>query len=160
MVILLSTAEWNFEKSLDWHLLESPRHAKLQKMVSDLNQIYRNEPALYMYDEKKIGFEWIDESDYQYNCISFMRKSDVEDETVYVVCNFADNTRENYKLGVPSSGEYEEIFNSQSHYYEGWNIGNSGPLKTTKESMHGRDYAIELTLPPLGVIYLKRVKDN
>jgi 1,4-alpha-glucan branching enzyme len=150
-------AEWNFEKSLDWHLLEDPLHAKLQKMVSDLNLIYRKERALYLYDEKQIGFEWIDDGDYQHNCISFMRKSDDPDETVYVLCNLADETREFYRVGVPYEGDYQEIFNSQSAYYEGWNIGNSGAITATKEPMHGRDYSLRLTLPPLGVIYLKRV---
>jgi len=150
-------AEWNFEKSLDWHLLEDPLHAKLQKMLSDLNLIYREERALHQYDEKQIGFEWIDDGDYQHNCIAFMRKSDDADETVYVLCNLADETRESYKVGVPYEGEYVEIFNSQSSYYAGWNIGNSGPLSAQKETMHGRDYSISLTLPPLGVIYLKRV---
>ena len=123
-------AEWNFEKSLDWHLLEDPLHAKLQKMLSDLNLIYRNERALYQHDEKHVGFEWIDDGDYQHNCISFMRKSDDPDETVYVLCNFADETRESYRIGVPYEGEYVEIFNSQSSYYEGWNIGNSGHVKS------------------------------
>jgi 1,4-alpha-glucan branching enzyme len=149
-------AEWNFEKSLDWHLLENPRHAKLQKMVSDLNLIYRKERALHQYDEKQKGFEWIDDGDYQHNCISFMRKSDDADETMYVLCNLADQTRESYKIGVPFEGEYEEIFNSQSAYYEGWNIGNAGVLQAKKEPMHGREYSLTLTLPPLGVLYLKR----
>ncbi|MBU1217115.1 1,4-alpha-glucan branching protein GlgB [bacterium] len=149
-------AEWNFEKSLDWHLLENPRHAKLQKMVSDLNLIYRKERALHQYDEKQIGFEWLDNGDYQHNCISFMRKSDDTQESIYVICNLADQTRESYKIGVPFEGEYEEIFNSQSAYYEGWNIGNTGSLKTQREHMHGREYSLTLTLPPLGVLYLKR----
>jgi 1,4-alpha-glucan branching enzyme len=153
-------AEWNFEKSLDWHLLENPLHSNLQKMVSDLNLIYRKERALYQYDEKQIGFEWIDDGDYQHNCISFMRKSDDVDETVYVFCNLADETREFYKVGVPYEGVYEEIFNSQSSYYEGWDIGNTGPITAHKEPMHGRDYSIRLTLPPLGVIYLKRSQNG
>jgi 1,4-alpha-glucan branching enzyme len=150
-------SEWNFEESIDWHLLDDPYHARLQKMLSDLNLIYRNERALYQHDEKHIGFEWIDDGDYQHNCISFMRKSDLPDETVYVVCNFADETWENYKIGVPCEGEYVEIFNSQSSCYEGWNIGNEGAIQATKETMHGREYSITLTLPPLGVIYLKKV---
>ena len=153
-------SEWNYEKSLDWHLLENPRHAKLQKMLSDLNRLYRDERALHQYDEKKAGFEWIDDGDYQNNCISFMRKSDDPNETVYVLCNFADKTREFYRVGVPYAGEYEEIFNSQSLHYEGWNIGNTGSIQAVKESMHGREYSITLTLPPLGVIYLKQVKAN
>jgi len=150
-------AEWNFEKSLDWHLLENPRHSKLQKMLSDLNGIYRKERALHQYDAEHKGFEWIDNGDYEHNCISFMRKSDDLDETVYILCNFADETREFYTVGVPFSGEYKEIFNSQSAYYEGWNIGNTGAITAKKEPMHGRDYSITLTLPPLGVLYLKKI---
>jgi len=150
-------AEWDYKNSIDWHLLENPLHAALQKMISDLNLIYRRERALYQYDEKQIGFEWIDDGDYQHNCISFMRKSDDEDETVYVLCNFADETRKNYRVGVPYEGDYTEIFNSQSVLYEGWNIGNPAPMTAEKEAMHGREYSLGLTLPPLGVIYLKRV---
>lgn len=86
-----------------------------------------------------------------------MRKNDDPDETVYVLCNFADETRNAYTVGVPFAGEYKEIFNSQSSYYEGWNIGNRGAVNAKKEPMHGRDYSISLTLPPLGVLYLKRV---
>lgn len=150
-------SEWNYEKSLDWHLLENSLHSKLQKMVSDLNLIYRKERALHQYDEKHEGFEWIDDGDYQHNCISFMRKSDIAEETVYVLCNFADKIRESYRVAVPYAGEYEEIFNSQSAYYEGWNIGNAEPITAKKEPMHGRNYSITLTLPPLGVLYLKQV---
>ncbi|MBN2817284.1 MAG: 1,4-alpha-glucan branching protein GlgB [Campylobacterales bacterium] len=150
-------SEWNYEGSLDWHMLENPYHAKLQKMLSDLNKIYKQEEALYTYDAEHEGFEWIDNGDYQSNTISFMRKSDEQTQNVYVLCNFSDATRSAYKIGVPYEGEYEEIFNSQSSYYNGSNIGNTGVLKTQKEPMHGREYSIELTLPPLGVIYLKRL---
>jgi len=150
-------SEWNFESSLDWHMLKNPYHLKLQKMLADLNFIYKEEKALHQYDEKQIGFEWIDNGDYQHNCISFIRKSDNKKENVYVLCNFADATRSQYKVGVPYAGEYEEIFNSESSYYHGSNIGNTGKIKAKKEMMHGRDYSLELTLPPLGVIYLKHV---
>jgi len=150
-------SEWNFEGSLDWHMLQNPYHAKLQKMLADLNFIYKDERALHQYDEKQIGFEWIDNGDYQHNCISYIRKSDNEDENVYVLCNFANETRSQYKIGVPFEGEYEEIFNSQSSYYEGTNVGNSGKIKAKKESTHGKEYSLELTAPSLGVIYLKRV---
>jgi len=151
-------AEWNFERSLDWHLCEFPLHAGLQKMVSQLNGIYRSERALHLYDEKREGFEWIDDRDYGHNCLSFVRKCDIPEENIYVVCNFADATRENYKMGVLDAGEYVEIFNSQSSLYEGWNIGNTGSLNTAEEEMHGRQYALTLTLPPLGVIFLKQKK--
>lgn len=150
-------SEWNFEQSLDWHLLEHPLHRNLQKMVSDLNLLYRQERALHLYDEKREGFEWIDDGDYRHNCISFLRKSDNPEETLVILCNFADETREFYRIGVPFEGEYAEIFNSQSHYYEGVNIGNTGVLQAVAEPLQGRAYSITLTLPPLGVIYLKRV---
>ncbi|MDD5211612.1 MAG: 1,4-alpha-glucan branching protein GlgB [Sulfuricurvum sp.] len=153
-------AEWNFERSLDWHLLEMPLHCGLQKMVRDLNHLYRTQRALHQYDEKREGFEWIDDGDYSHNCISFVRKSDISDEAIIVLCNFSDETRSSYRVGVPYEGEYTEIFNSQSMYYEGWNIGNVGPITAQKEQMHGRDYSLSLTLPPLGVLYLKRVSSQ
>lgn len=150
-------SEWNFERSLDWHILENPLHAGLKKMVSDLNRIYRNEPALHQLDEKREGFEWIDDQDFSHNCISFVRKSDNPDENIYAVCNFADVIRENYKMGVLDAGEYVEIFNSQSSAYKGWNIGNPEPLVTTSESTHAREFTVTLTLPPLGVVYFKKI---
>ena len=149
-------AEWNFERSLDWHLSDFPLHSGLQKMIAALNQLYRDERALHLYDEKREGFEWIYDRDYSHNCLTYVRKSDNPADTIYVVCNFADATRENYKMGILESGEYVEIFNSQSTQYEGWNIGNSTPIKSIHEEMHGRPFSLTLTLPPLGVIFLKQ----
>ena len=154
---LAQYSEWHYEGSLDWHMLENPYHLKLQKMLSDLNLIYKNQKALHQYDEKQIGFEWIDNGDFQYNCISYIRKSDNEEENIYVLCNFSNSQRSQYKTGVPFEGEYEEIFNSQSSYYAGSNEGNIGKIKAIKEQMHNKEYSLELTLPALGVIYLKRI---
>ncbi len=153
-------SEWHYEGSLDWHMLENPYHSKLQKMLSDLNLIYKNQKALHQYDEKQVGFEWIDNGDFQHNCISYIRKSDKEEDNIYVLCNFSDSHRSQYKIGVPYEGEYEEIFNSQSSYYEGSNQGNIGKIKAKKEQMHNKEYSLELTLPALGVIYLKRVVET
>jgi len=153
-------SEWNFKASLDWHILENPLHAGLKKMVSDLNRLYRNEPALHQLDEKREGFEWIDDQDFSHNCISFVRKSTNPSEKIYVVCNFADATRENYKMGVLDAGEYVEIFNSQSSAYEGWNIGNSIPIEAVSESTHAREFTMTLTLPPLGVLYIKHISQE
>jgi len=153
-------AEWNFKASLDWHLLENPLHKGLQKMVSDLNALYSQERALHLYDEKREGFEWIDDRDAAHNCISFVRKSDENDESIYVVCNFSDEVRENFPLGVLDAGEYREIFNSQSYEYEGWNICNDNALPTRDEPMHGRNFSLLLRLPPLGVVYLKRFSNR
>ena len=152
-------AEWDYKRSLDWHLLASPLHAQLQRMLADLNALYRSEPALYSRDVEREGFEWIDDGDYQHNCITFMRKSADPEQTVYVVCNFADETRENYLIGLPQGGAYREIFNSQDKAYEGWNIGNEGLLYAEAATMHGRPFRLALTLPPLGVIYLKKAAE-
>ena len=150
-------AEWDYKRSLDWHLLDFPLHRNLQKMVADLNRLYREEPALHRLDVEREGFEWIDDGDYQHNCISFMRKSGVPDETVYVVCNFADETREGYRIGMSEGGSYAVIFNSQDSAYEGWNIGNRDAVYAEEQTMHGRPFSLALTLPPLGVVYLKKV---
>lgn len=149
-------AEWNYKQSLDWHLLEMPLHAGVQKMLADLNGLYRSEPALHRLDVERDGFEWIDDRDYQHNCITFMRKSGQEEETVYVVCNFSDETREGYRIGLPEGGDYAELFNSQDTAYEGWGIGNPSLLRADETPMHGRPFSLTLTLPPLGVVYLKR----
>jgi 1,4-alpha-glucan branching enzyme len=150
-------AEWDYKKSLDWHLLSDPHHSKLQKMISDLNSLYKEHRALHIYDEKREGFEWIEDGDYTHNTLSFIRKSGIEGEEIVVICNFADTTHSSYRIGVPYSGEYKEIFNSQSEYYNGWNIGNLGVLKSEPIPMHGKEQSISLTLPPLGVVYLVRV---
>ena len=150
-------AEWDYKRSLDWHLLDFPLHRNLQKMVADLNRLYREEPALHRLDVEREGFEWIDDGDYQHNCISFMRKSGVPDETVYVVCNFADETREGYRIGMSEGGSYAVIFNSQDSAYEGWGIGNRDAVYAEEQTMHGRPFSLALTLPPLGVVYLKKV---
>jgi 1,4-alpha-glucan branching enzyme len=148
-------SEWNYESSLDWHMLNNPYHENLQNMMIDLNTIYKTQEALYQYDEKQLGFEWIDNGDYQHNCICYMRKSDNKDENIYVLCNFSGETRSKYKVGVPYKGDYEEIFNSQSSFYNGSNVGNTGNITAKKEMIHGREYSLELTLPALSVIYLK-----
>ena len=150
-------AEWNFEASLDWHLLESPLHSGLQKMVSELNALYKEERALHQYDEKREGFAWIDDQDSSHNCISFVRKSDNINENIYIVCNFSDATRDLYPLGVAQEGEYVEIFNSQSSHYEGWSIGNTALMSAEVEARCSMPCTLRITLPPLGVIYLQHV---
>ncbi|KIM12050.1 MAG: glycogen branching protein [Sulfuricurvum sp. PC08-66] len=149
-------AEWNFDASLDWHLLGEARHEGLRQMLSKLNHLYRKERALHWFDHKREGFEWIDDLDYRGNTIAFLRKSDVPEESIVVVCNFADVTRSGYRMGVPWEGEYVEIFNSQYAQFQGWDITNPHPIATTREVTFARPYTLTLTLPPLGVVYLKR----
>jgi 1,4-alpha-glucan branching enzyme len=150
-------AEWNFKQSLDWHLLEQPQHRGMQTLLKSLNKLYQDEPALHKNDAEVKGFEWIDENDYQANVISFIRKGDNRDKSIIVVCNFSDKTHVDYPLGVPARGVYEEIFNSQSSAYEGWDITNDTPIKSKAKMQHGRKNMINVTLPPLGVIFLKKI---
>ncbi|SFP46029.1 1,4-alpha-glucan branching protein GlgB [Hydrogenimonas thermophila] len=149
--------EWNYEDSLDWHLLEKPMHQGLQRLVSDLNGLYKTERALYLYDEKHAGFEWIEANDTQRNVLSFIRKSNIEDETILVVCNFANRVYENYRVGVPIFGRWKEIFNSQYKVYEGWNITNPEPVETEEIECNGRKHSINVRLPALGVCFFKLI---
>ena len=126
-------------------------------MVADINGLYKKHKALHQYDNKRDGFEWVNDADYQHNCISFIRKSDNTDETILVVCNLSKKELSHYRVGVPDDGRYEEIFNSQSHYYGGCNIGNTGPVSAKDISVDGRRFSISITLPPVGVLFLKKV---
>ncbi len=147
--------EWDYKKSLDWHLLKEPRHKGLSKMICSLNLIYKNEKALYQYDGEHQGFEWIERVDNTHNTISFFRKSDNEDKTIIVVCNFADNVRNNYRVAVPKEGIYKMIFNSQSSRYEGWSYDNDGIYKSEKVLAWGKENSINFDMPALSVVYFK-----
>jgi len=150
-------AEWNYQQSLDWHLLKYENHKGMSNLIKELNRLYNKEPALHMYDCQKEGFEWIDENDYSANVISYIRKSDKKKDNIIIVCNFSDKPHIGYKLGMEKRGSYKEIFNSQDKKFAGWNKKDSKILKTKKQSTHGRDFTLEVTLPPLSVLYIKGV---
>jgi 1,4-alpha-glucan branching enzyme len=148
-------AEWNYDSSLDWHLLEQSNHKGIQRELSDLNALYTKEEALHVYDCEPMGFEWIDETDYTHNNLSFIRKSD--DDEVIVVCHLADDVQESYRMGVPASGTYEVIFDSQSPQYEGWTGAVGITIESQEIECHGRENSIVFDLQPISVLYLKRV---
>ena len=149
--------EWNYEESLEWHLLENPRHSGLQKMVSELNALYKTRRALHLYDEKHAGFEWIDADDADRNLLIFVRKSDKEEETLLVVCNFADTLYEDLRIGVPIPGVWREIFNSQDEKFGGWGRVGSDSYESEEVEAHGRDDSIKVTLQALGVAIFELV---
>jgi 1,4-alpha-glucan branching enzyme len=151
-------AEWNYEQSLDWHLLEYPEHQGVQKTVQQLNQLYQQEKALHVNDVEAEGFEWIDENDYQANVISFIRKGARNQASIIVMCNFSDKEHIGYPIGVPSKGKYVEIFNSNSSEFGGHTPPNETPIKSVAKAQHGRKHTLEITLPPLSVLYLKKTK--
>lgn len=144
--------EWDFHTSLDWYVLDYSHHRGVQTLVKDLNQLYKTESALYQHDFDHQGFEWIDCCDVQQSIISYRRKHG--DEELLVILNFTPVVRENYRIGVPKAGHYKEIFNSDSSYYDGGNIGSSVIVSEPKEWM-GQLNSINLTLPPLGGVILK-----
>jgi len=150
--------EWDHNQSLDWHLLEYFPHRGVQRLVKDLNELYRKEKALHELDCNPAGFEWVDFSDYEQSVISFLRKSK-SGEMVLVVLNFTPVPRYNYRVGVPKGGLWLEVFNSDSELYGGANIGNMGRVMAEDIPFHGRPYSLSLTLPPLGAVFLKPACD-
>jgi 1,4-alpha-glucan branching enzyme len=147
-------SEWNFATSLDWALLDFDTHRGVQRLVGDLNRLYRGEPALHRHDFDGSGFEWIDCHDVSQSVISYQRKS--LDQSIVVVLNFTPVVRGGYRLGVPMPGRYHVLLNSDSDYYGG---GNVGPMETEAEAVPwmGQGYSILLNLPPLAAVILKRV---
>jgi 1,4-alpha-glucan branching enzyme len=149
-------SEWYHEASLDWHLLGEPRHAALQRWVEDLNRAYRQEAALFTQDFTPAGFEWIDCNDVMQSVITFLRKGR-EGELVLVACNFTPVPHYNYRVGVPRGGFWQEILNSDAVEYGGSGHGNLGGLEAAPIPCHGRLHSLNLTLPPLGVVFFRAV---
>ncbi len=145
------TSEWNFEQSLDWHLLQYDFHSGIKQLITDLNQLYKSQPALYEKQFSGEGFEWINYSDHQNAVMSYIRKGNNPDQDVIVVCNFTQVVREKYRIGIPKKGKLQEIFNSDASVYGGSGVGNSNTLKIESTPYDGREFSIELILPPLSV---------
>ena len=147
--------EWNFDESLDWHLLAGESHRGLSRAVADLNNLGRREPALHELDLDGAGFEWIDCHNWQDSVLVFVRRGSKSHDCVVVCCNFTPVLRQGYRIGLPAAGSYEEVFNSDSSWYGGSNSGNSGPIQSAAVPHHGREHSLTLTLPPLAAIVLK-----
>ena len=145
--------EWDYHKALDWFLLDYPMHAKTMHYVSDLNAFYLNTPSLWEVDYSWEGFKWICESDSDSNVISFIR-IDKRGNQVIVIQNFSPVTRNDYRVGVPESGEYVEIFNSDLPEYGGWGNVN-GAMHSDEVALQGYFQSIRLTVPPLATVCLK-----
>jgi 1,4-alpha-glucan branching enzyme len=147
--------EWAHDGSLDWRSLDYPLHAGLHRWVSELNRLYRNEPALHELDCDPAGFEWIDCGDTDSSVISLMRKGLSSAAIVIAVCNFTPVVRENYRVGAPRPGYWRELLNSDSSLYGGSDVGNAGGLEAASLPHHGRPYSLVLTLPPLSILFFK-----
>ncbi|WP_345993871.1 1,4-alpha-glucan branching protein GlgB [Sulfurimonas sp. HSL-1716] len=151
-------AEWNFEQSLDWHLLEHKAHKGIRDLLITLNKLYAKLPALHKNDVEKNGFSWIDENDYRANVIAFIRIGGRGVKPVIAVCNFSDTMHNDYRIGVPKEGEYKEIFNSDHESFGGCSKTREEPIRSEAKEHHGRKHSLVLTLAPLSVVYLQRVR--
>lgn len=148
-------AEWNHEQSLEWHLIDQPAHHGLQRWVQDLNHLYRAEPALYELDFEHGGFSWVDCNDADQSVISFLRKGSCTNDLILVAANFTPVPRMNYRIGVPRGGFWREIMNSDAMEYGGSGQGNMGGVEAGLLLCHGHCFSMALTLPPLGIVFLK-----
>ncbi len=149
-------AEWNFNQSLDWHLLDHAPHAGMQRLVRDLNKIYSATPALYQLDFVPEGFEWIEHNDSERSVLSFIRKGVDSSSFIVAVCNFTPNVWNGYRLGVPKSGNYVERLNTDSVHYGGSNVGTPLGIATADDTPHhGKPHSILLNLPPLATVLLE-----
>jgi len=147
--------EWNFDTSLQWDLMQWDTHRGLNKCVAELNHLYRREKSLHEYDFDGRGFEWIDCHNYEDSTFSYIRKAKDWRDFVVVCCNFTPVPRTAHRLGVPEECCYDEIFNSDSAYYGGSNLGNAPGVMAQPHESHGRPASIEVTLPPLATVIFK-----
>jgi 1,4-alpha-glucan branching enzyme len=147
--------EWNYDASLDWHLLQEPLHEGIRRFVQDLNATYRSTPALYQCDFEGAGFQWIDCNDNDNSVVSLIRRATDPSDFVVAVLNFTPVPREGYVVGVPRGGGYTELINSDSEMYGGSNVGNGGLVFTQPSPAHGHADSLRLTLPPLGFLLFK-----
>jgi 1,4-alpha-glucan branching enzyme len=151
---LAQEVEWSHERSLDWHLLEDAGNAGVQAVVRDLNRVLRSEPALYERDFDPAGFWWLEANDAAANVIAFARASKDGSRVLVCAANLAPVPRPDYRLGLPRSGRWREVINTDSSFYGGTDTGNLGGIEAEPVGWHEQQFSAEVTLPPLGVIWL------
>ncbi|TCV93690.1 1,4-alpha-glucan branching protein GlgB [Biostraticola tofi] len=149
--------EWDHDRSLDWHLLDDAAgpHSGVQRLVRDLNACYRQYAPLYQQDCSYNGFEWLVADDSENSVFAFLRR-DNDGNEIMVVSNFTPVPRPGYRIGIPHSGRWREILNTDSSYYNGSNTGNGGEIHSQPHPSHQREHSVQLTLPPLATLFLVR----
>ena len=147
-------SEWSHDAGLERHLLQYSPHQGILRWVTDLNRLYRREPALHERDADPEGFEWVDFSDVDKSIVSYLRRGRSADDVVLVACNCTPVPRYNYRVGVPFGGFWEEVLNSDAVEYGGSGVGNLGGVEAEQVPAHGRPWSLPLTLPPLAVVIL------
>ena len=148
--------EWNHDHLLDWDLLALPAHAGVQRWVEDLNRLYATEPALHLHDCSPKGFRWVDGSDADRSVLSFLRRGQEPMDQVLVIANFTPVPRTNYRVGALHGGFWAELLNSDAPLYGGSGYGNISGCESVPIPSHGYMWSLNLTLPPLAIMFLKR----
>ena len=144
--------EWDHDRSLDWHLLETPGHEGIRQWVEDLNRLYRREPALHELDHDSEGFRWIDWRDAESSTVSFIRLGRSDRSVILAIANFTPVPRHDYRIGVPASGLWQELLNSDAGIYGGSGLGNAGGVDSDPIPAHGFDHSLSLLLPVVGLV--------
>ncbi|MEO9511744.1 MAG: 1,4-alpha-glucan branching protein GlgB [Flavobacteriaceae bacterium] len=145
------SSEWNFQESLDWHLIEYDFHSGIQEVVKDLNKVYKDNPALYEKQFSSEGFQWIEYNDQENTVLSYVRKGNDPKDDLIIVCNFTPVPRENYRVGIPKKSGLKLVFNSDDSKYSGSGVG-AKTLKLSSEAWNGHEQSVVMTLPPLSVV--------
>jgi 1,4-alpha-glucan branching enzyme len=148
-------AEWNADRSLDWHLLDAGRHKGVQTLVRDMNRLYRDEAALHQLDCDGAGFEWLESNDAEASVLAWLRKGRDGAAPVLVICNFTPAPRQGYRLGLPAGGRWREILNTDAGAYGGSGMGNLGLVEAEEVASHGRPFSAVITVPPLATVWFR-----
>jgi 1,4-alpha-glucan branching enzyme len=152
---LAQRSDWNHEWEIEWGRLADPMHAGVLRWVSDLNRLYRDEPAMHELDCDSAGFEWVAPDDNLQNVLSFIRRRRDGSSPMLIVCNFSPLPRAGYRVGVPLGGRWYERLNSDAEVYGGSGVGNLGEVEAEAIPFHGRQWSLDLTLPPLSVVFFQ-----
>jgi 1,4-alpha-glucan branching enzyme len=150
---LAQEQEWSHERSLDWHLLAQPRHAGAQRLVRDLNRLYRATPALWQLDADPAGFRWLVVDDRDANVVAFARFAR-DGGALVAAANLSPVPRTGYRLPMPQPGRWREVLNSDAEAYGGADVGNMGGVDAEERPWGGEGSSAEVTIPPLGVVWL------
>jgi 1,4-alpha-glucan branching enzyme len=145
--------EWSHERSLDWHLLEDPGHAGMQRLVRELNRAYVAEPALFEVDGSPEGFEWVEAHDAENSVMAYLRWDAARERCVLVVANLTPLPREGYRVGLPRGGRWREVLNTDAEAFGGSGVGNCGSVEAEELPWHGQPHSAPMALPPLGVLW-------
>ena len=152
---LAQEKEWSEPAgSLDWHLLDEADHAGVLALIRDLNRVYDEEPALWELDHSHEGFRWLEPNAANENVLAFARVSEDGKRWLVCACNFSPVVREGWRIGLPAGGKWREALNTDSRFYGGSDVGNGLGLEAEKTPWNEQEHSVEITLPPLGVVWL------